>query len=119
MKYSTEKDIIRYPAAGVETLRPPQVVSGIGFLYYDLGNGLYVWRTPDQLNEVGQRGAGGTYYAKTGAHILEASFIRLHDAMRAVVATLQDYVDGHAVRVSHPRAAARVAASGSWWRPRL
>jgi hypothetical protein len=85
MKYSVEKEIMQYPA-GVETARPPEVVSGIGFLYTDLGNGLYVWRLPDQSAEVGQRGGGGTYYAKVGAHILEASFVQLHDAMRAAIA---------------------------------
>ena len=88
MKYSVEKDIMRYPA-GVETDRPPEKVSGIGFLYYDLGGGLYVWRTPDQSVEVGQR--GGTYYVKVNSHILEGTFTTLHGAMRAAVKTLTLY----------------------------
>jgi|KBSMisStaDraftv2_1062788.scaffolds.fasta_scaffold1527286_2 hypothetical protein len=95
MKFSVEKEITLYPAVGEETSRPPVTVSGIGWLYYRLGNGLFVWRTPDQQNEVGRRGTlGGTFYARVGDHILEASFVSLHDAMRAVSRTLKEYVDG-------------------------
>jgi hypothetical protein len=90
VKYSVEKDIVRYPA-GVETDRPPESVSGIRFLYYDLGGGLYVWRTPEQSAEVGQRGGGGTYYVRVNGHILEGTFTTLHGAMRAAVKTLTLY----------------------------
>jgi len=98
VKYSVEDRIMRHPATGTEMGRPPVTVDGLGFLYYDLGGGLYVWRTPDQRNEVGRRGGGGTYYAKVGTHILEASFITLRDAMRAVAGALDDTVSPHAHR---------------------
>lgn len=86
MRFSTEKEIIRYPV-GTEMLRPPEVVSGIGFLQYSLGGGLYVWRTPDQSVEVGQR-SGGAYYVRVGQIILEAAFTTLRGAMRAAAKTV-------------------------------
>lgn len=81
---------------GTETGRPEVVVSGVPFLYYSLGGGLYVWRTPDQSIEVGRRGGGGTFYCKIKGHILEATFLTMQSAARAGAKTLQPYVDPRA-----------------------
>ena len=84
MRFSTEKEITRYPI-GTQTTREPMTVSGRDFLQYSLGGDLYVWRTPDLSVEIGQRGNGGTYYVKFNLHILEASFATLRGAMQAAV----------------------------------
>lgn len=87
MRFTVEKEIVRYPA-GVETARPPQTVSGIGFLQYNLGGGLLVWRTPDQTAEVGLRGGGATYYVRINGIIANRSFTTLRSAMQAAVALM-------------------------------
>ena len=86
MRFSTEKEIIRYPI-GTQTEREPMTVSGRDFLQYSLGGELYVWRTPDQSVEIGQR-SGSAYYVRIGQHILEAAFTTLHGAMRAAAKTI-------------------------------
>lgn len=97
MKYSVEKDIMRYPA-GEETPRAPMVVNGIGFLFYRLGGGLYVWRTPNGQGEVGRKGGGGTLYAKVNGHIIENAYHKLTDAMRDVTHFLENEVTGYNVK---------------------
>ena len=94
MKYSVEDEIMRHPA-GTETDRPPVTVSGASFLYYDIGGGRRVWRTPDQTCEVGRRGGGGAYYAKINGHIVEQTFHTRNEAMRLVASTLTPHVEAH------------------------
>jgi hypothetical protein len=98
MRFSTLDEIMRYPP-GTQTGRPAEVVSGVPFNYYDLGTGIYVWRTADLRLEVGNMGAG--YYGKVDYRILEQAFNSLHTAMRRCVA-IQALLDSGEIQTPPP-----------------
>lgn len=84
MKYSGEKDIMRYPKRRMRpTSRPPEIIGGVTFWYYDLGGGVRVWRTADNQLEVGR--VGGTWYGKLQYRIIEGIFTTHRAAMRRCV----------------------------------
>jgi hypothetical protein len=91
VKYSVEKDILRYPS-GVETSRAPVTIGAENFYYFDIGGGRYVWRTRNEMLEVGR--IGGGWYGKVMFRLLEGVFETTHQAMRRCVTINTMYLSG-------------------------
>jgi hypothetical protein len=90
MRFSVEKEIVRYPV-GEETNHAPERVSNVGFLQYNLGGGIFVWRSPDGVAEIGQR--GGSYYVRINGVLVVASYSTLRGAMQAAAIMLPPHPD--------------------------
>ena len=99
MRFSSIDAIMRYPL-GEETTRPAVVVDGVEFCYWNLGSGIYVWRSPDRELEIGDLGGG--YYGRVRYRVLDQDFSSLRGTMRRCVTIQNMLADGEIAAPSGP-----------------